>query len=210
MKTYPSIDHSSLVVPFAESGQTWFVFDKLDGSNIRAEWNPKKGFYKFGTRTRMLGEDDPQFGEAIGLIRAKYEAGMSDVCGAQKYESAVAFFEFYGPNSFAGNHFDEKHDVTLFDVSAYKKGLLMPKEFVTLFERLGIPEILHVGPVNADFIESVKNGTLPGITLEGVVCKSKPGNKKPEPLMFKVKTEAWLAKLKRHCGNDAKMFEMLR
>ena len=53
MKSYRSI-------PFANKipeNETFYVFDKLDGSNIRAEWNPKKGFYKFGSRSQLLTPD---------------------------------------------------------------------------------------------------------------------------------------------------------
>lgn len=45
------------------------VFDKLDGSNIRAEWNPKKGFYKFGSRKQLIDEDT-FLGKSIDLIKA--------------------------------------------------------------------------------------------------------------------------------------------
>jgi len=47
------------------------------------------------------------------------------------------------------------------------------------------------------------------MTFEGVVCKGgyvRPG----QPLMFKVKNLAWLAKLRGHCGDDDAMFERLR
>ena len=53
MKQYPSISHDIRSVQA-------YAFDKLDGSNIRAEWHPKKGFWKFGSRTRLLGTDQPQ------------------------------------------------------------------------------------------------------------------------------------------------------
>jgi len=45
MKSYPSIPGKHT------NGIPLTVFDKLDGSNIRAEWSKKRGFYKFGTRT---------------------------------------------------------------------------------------------------------------------------------------------------------------
>jgi hypothetical protein len=43
MKTYPSISRDIV-------GQPIYAFDKLDGSNIRAEWSKKNGFHKFGSR----------------------------------------------------------------------------------------------------------------------------------------------------------------
>ena len=46
MKQYPSIPGLKELEKL--KGRKIYVFDKIDGSNIRAEWNPKKGFYKFG------------------------------------------------------------------------------------------------------------------------------------------------------------------
>ena len=62
MKSYPTIPRQNRRLNYA------YVFDKLDGSNIRAEWNPKKGFYKFGSRTRLLGTDQEFIAEAQELI----------------------------------------------------------------------------------------------------------------------------------------------
>lgn len=49
-----------------------YVFDKLDGSNIRAEWNKKKGFHKFGSKNRLIGTDQLFLPEAIPIIKSKY------------------------------------------------------------------------------------------------------------------------------------------
>jgi hypothetical protein len=40
MKEYPSIDRE------IRFGEPIYAFDKLDGSNIRAEWNKKRKFWK--------------------------------------------------------------------------------------------------------------------------------------------------------------------
>ena len=58
MKEYPSI-------PYRIHGDLDIIaFGKYDGSNIRAEWSQKKGFYKFGTRKRLL---DESYTEGAGL-----------------------------------------------------------------------------------------------------------------------------------------------
>jgi hypothetical protein len=57
----------------------FYVFDKLDGSNIRSEWNRKRGFDKYGTRARLLGVDDEIFGEAIPLINSKFVEPLHEV-----------------------------------------------------------------------------------------------------------------------------------
>src|ERR1700690_1542048 len=121
MKSYPSISKD------IRNDLYIYAFDKLDGSNIRAEWNPKKGFYKFGTRTQLI-DSGSQFGKFINLIKNKYEKDLSLICQKQKWESAIFFFEYYGPSSFAGSHSnDELQTVTLFDANPYKHGLLEPE-----------------------------------------------------------------------------------
>lgn len=100
MKAYPSI---TTKIDFSKS---YHLFDKLDGSNIRAEWNPKKGFYKFGSRTQLLTPDQSVLYPSINSFLEKYGDELSSRFTKAKYESAIAFFEWFGPNSFAGSHPD--------------------------------------------------------------------------------------------------------
>lgn len=187
MKRYPEIPYKISDIPV-------YCFDKLDGSNIRAEWTRKTEFSKFGSRHRLIDKNDSQFGEAVDLILYTYGDVLSSVFREERYTEAVAFFEFYGANSFAGTHVsDEDHYVTLIDVNVYKRGILPPKEFLKLFGHLGIPNMVYYGRPGHDFVESVRNRTLKGITFEGVVCKSMHKNK---PLMFKIKTRDWIRKIK--------------
>ncbi|HEC72073.1 MAG: hypothetical protein ACTSW7_00870 [Candidatus Thorarchaeota archaeon] len=163
MKTYPEI---SRVI---RKGLSCYVFDKIDGSQIRAEWSRKQGFYKFGTRKRLLGEDDPLLGEARNLFMLKYEDTLAAIFRMNRWDRAIAFCEFHGENSFAGLHEDEEHTVTLFDVAYQKKGILSPRDYLKLFGHLDIAKLLHRGNVNAEFIATVENGTLPFMTFEGVL-----------------------------------------
>ena len=71
------------------------AFNKLDGSNIRAEYSKKKGFHKFGTRRRLLDPDEKPFGKAIPLIM-RLEDQVSDILKKQRIDRATLFFEFYG------------------------------------------------------------------------------------------------------------------
>lgn len=186
------------------------AFDKLDGSNVRAEAGRKQGFYKFGRRHGLLDDTNPTLkNETEPLIRSKYEDALMRVLTEQRWESAVFYFEFWGPNSFAGNHAAEPHTVTLFDVDVFKKGLLEPREFIRLFGHLDTPNVLYTGNCNVPFVESVREGTLDGVTLEGVVCKGAPDKRTKQPLMFKVKSKAWIEKLKGACGGDDALFRKL-
>lgn len=190
MKSYPSIPREVIDMKI-------YAFDKLDGSNIRAEWSPKQGLYKFGTRTRLLGVDEPIFGEAHELIKSGFEAQLSDFFKKERAEGGVAYFEFYGPNSFAGQHEVEPHKCVLIDVELKKRGFVAPNDFIKEFsEKMDTAPCLYHGNPNQSFIESVKNGSLPGMSAEGVVCKAPPERKWQRPLMFKVKTDAWITKVK--------------
>lgn len=198
MKSYPSISSD------IQRGLSCYVFDKLDGSNIRVEWNPKKGFYKFGRRNGLLDGSNPILLRSPQIFLEKYSESLSLIFSKQKWKSVVSFFEFVGPSSFAGNHSeDERQDVVLFDVSPFGMEMLHPKDFVKLFvDSVDTAKLLHHGPVDFELIESVQNGTLPGMTLEGVVCKSGKET-------FKIKNRAWLERLKSAC-KTIEEFERLR
>ncbi len=204
MKSYQSIGKKY------SNKETYYFFDKLDGSNIRAEWSKKKGFYKFGSRTQLIDTNHPVFSDAVEKIKS-IEHIFNEIAKEEKYERFVAFFEFFGENSFAGTHVNgEKKKVVLFDVSVYKKGYVPPKEFIDIFkDRVEIPDLLYVGkPTNA-FIESVKDGSLTGMTFEGVIGKNANKNVKHNAF-FKCKNIQWIFKLKGFCNEDMKLFNLLK
>lgn len=204
MKFYPSITkeirHDIYI----------YAFDKIDGSNIRAEWNSKRGFYKFGTRNQLMDEKSMPFGLAIPLIKEKYEKDLTIIFKEQQWKDAICFFEYWGPSSFAGNHnFEEKMNVTLIDVNPYKKGILFPAEFIRIFGHLDIPKVCYEGYVTTDLFDKVKQSTLKGMTCEGVVCKGANDKLTQMPIMFKIKSKAWLDKLREYCKGDERLFEKL-
>lgn len=203
MEIYPTI--GTIV-----SNEHIIAFDKLDGSNIRAEWTLKNGFSKFGTRRRLLDTSEEPLGEAISLIQSEYADSLDKIFRKERLQKVTAFFEFAGENSFAGLHEDEEHSVTLFDIHVYKKGLLPARDFLKMVEgKVRTAPILYEGKVNADFIQSVRDSTLEGMTFEGVICKGGLDNRK-RPNNFKLKSTAWLDKLKTKCGDDVAMFEKLK
>lgn len=204
MKAYPTID-----TKFAFDKRL-VVFDKLDGSNIRAEWSKKKGFYKFGTRTRLLDEHDPMLGSSKQLILDKYGDSMSRVFTRQKWDRVVAFFEYWGEHSFAGSHEDEEHFITLIDISPSKIGMLEPSSFLRVCyeQAIEIPNVVHTGKLTSDLIDKVKRSTLDGMTFEGVVCKYQHPKLKTS-CMFKIKSKAWLTKLREKCRDNDALFRKL-
>jgi hypothetical protein len=202
MKPYPSISTKIRAdVPV-------HVFDKLDGSQIRAEWTPKAGFANFGSRKRTLESSHPWLGEAIALVRDKYEAEVHRVLAARKVRSAVLFLEFFGPRSFAGRHADEPHDVVLLDIATFGRGLVPPDEFLEMFGHLDTAKLLYRGQVDRELVAAVRAGRLPGLTCEGVVCKSTVLERRV-PVMFKIKSQAWLDRLRDVCAGDDALFAEL-
>jgi hypothetical protein len=204
MKSYPSITKDIRQDIYI------YAFDKLDGSNIRAEWNSKRGFYKFGTRHQLMDEKSMPFARAIPLIKEKYEDDLAAVFKEQGWKDALCFFEFWGPSSFAGFHnFEEKMDVTLLDVNPYKEGILVPTEFIKYFGHLDTAKVLYEGHVSVELFDKVKQSTLQGMTYEGVVCKGANDKKTKMPIMFKIKSHTWLDKLKEYCKGDESLFNKL-
>lgn len=204
MKQYPSITkdlRNSIYI---------YGFAKLDGSNIRAEWNSKRGFYKFGSRTQLIDESHSPLGKAIPIIKEKYEKDLSQVFKEQRWQDVLCFFEFWGPSSFAGQHLDtESQTVTLFDVNPYKQGILEPSQFIKYFGHLDIPNILYEGFLTKELVDSVKQSTLKDMPLEGIVCKGPNDKKTKMPIMFKIKSQMWLDRLKEYCKGDLNLFNKL-
>ena len=181
-----------------------YVFDKLDGSNLRFEWHRKRGWCKYGTRHRLFDESDPVFGMAITQFHNEFATGLSDIFKSERYESAVAFCEFWGPNSFAGNHdSSDVKNLTLFDVSSHRTGLLGPREFLKLYGHMNIPKFLGKANWTRGFVERVYNGEVDGVTFEGVVGKAKES--KHDLIMAKAKSRIWIDKVRSVHGAAAEL-----
>lgn len=204
MKSYPSISKEIV------KGIKIFAQDKLDGSNIRVEWTKKAGFNKFGSRNKLIDETDLLLGKAPILFMEKYSEDLEKVCRKRRWEKVTFFLEFWGPNSFAGNHSEgDEHTLTLFDAHPYKKAFLPPKEFYKTFGHLDVVPCLYEGRCTPDLVDAVQSGELLGMTFEGVICKGKIDRKTRQPVMFKIKNRAWLEKLKNYCGEDESLFHKL-
>lgn len=206
MKEYPSISKIINNIPI-------YAFSKYDGSQIRVEWDRKKGFHRWGRRNGLLDDSNPVLKLAPGLFNDTQAFYLDEEYRRRRWESCVTFVEFVGDMSFAGNH--DPADPTLrtvvFDIDIFKHGMLDPKDFINVTSSSGAPNVsqcLYRGNANEQFVKSVRDSTLPGMPLEGVVCKT-TGRRPGSPIMFKVKSTAWLDRLKHQCGDDDNMFKML-
>lgn len=200
MKEYPSISRST--------GQNFqefdaYVFDKIDGSNLRFEWTRKQNWCKQGTRSRLFDETDEIFGPAIEVFQSTLSSDLEKIAHDQRWDKCIAFVEFWGANSFAGLHVSEDpKQLTLFDVAHDKKGLLSPREFLKLYGDVGLNVAPFLGTYKwtRGFVEEVRLGNIGGITFEGTVGKTGAGD---ERVMAKAKTQAWLDRVKERMGDQA-------
>lgn len=188
MKSYPSISRST--------GQAFhefdaYVFDKLDGSNLRFEWARKGGWYKSGTRTVTFDASHPMWGKSLPIFKTQWADALEETAKKQRWERMVVFMEFWGPHSLAGRHDPtDEMKLTLFDVAPYKKGLLGPKEFLDLFGHLDIAAFLGIHRWTRGFVERVWRGEVEGVTFEGVVGKALPT--RHDLMLYKAKTKNWV------------------
>ena len=204
MKSYPSIPSSKKV-----SDKHAHVFVKYDGSNIRFEWSPKKGWYKFGTRNRTFDSSNKVYGSVIDLFKTKYSDDLEVIIRNQyKGKNVIVFAEWFGSQSIAGRHNqDDPKNLVLFDINIHKQGIISPEEFLDNFGHLEIAEYLGKEYIDSSFVESVRNGefdcnsklSIKNKVPEGVICK---GGKGHDLWMCKIKTQSYLDLLKQVYGDD--------
>jgi len=192
-------------------GKHIFAFDKIDGSNFRAEWDRKlskksrftNGFAKFGTRGEMIKNTRNPFYEGVEIFKRKYGFALNEIFRTHKrfqnIDKITVYGEFFGEKSFAGIHrWEEEHDVRIFDIFLYKKDYLPPAEFIRIFENLDICKPLFQGPFSEEYLNMIRKNVF-GLS-EGVVCK---GTEDQKVFMFKIKTDAWIRKVKDMYGEKA-------
>lgn len=215
MKSYPKILTYRKI---EHEGQFCIAFDKLDGSNIRAEWDRKlskksrftNGFKKFGTRTQVIQNTSAPFGDAPGLFMEKYSENLDRVFRTEKLfrgvDKITCYLEYFGENSFAGIHNNkDERDLVLFDAFMYKKDFVKPKDFIELFQPYGIPHVVYSGPFNTNLIKVVQAEDNPLRLKEGIVAKGVENN---SIWMAKVKTFAWLNAVREKLGEDRYIEEL--
>jgi hypothetical protein len=193
MLQYPEIAGSAK----APLGKPCIAFYKYDGSNLRFEWSPKRGWYKFGTRTQLIDEKTPIYGSAIPQFLSEMGDEIETRCRdiERGLQRIVAFCEYFGPQSFAGKHVPgDQMESRLIDVSLYKRGFMAPRQFMNAFGDWSFAaKVIYQGNLNKQFIDDVRAGVYP--VWEGVVAKG-------DGWMVKIKTQAYLQKLKEVFGKN--------
>lgn len=192
-----------------------WAFEKLDGNNIRAEWNPKKGFYKFGSRTVLIDKNSPELGSSVSLFEETLAEPLHKLLLnnkiVPKIENAMVFLEYYGDSSFAGMHKKgEKLNLKIIDIAIHKKGVLIPEDFVNLFDGLPAAKLLYHGNFDQEFVNRVREGEFgqnEGIVAKGYDPKAK--SKQHSLWMAKVKTNWWMQELRNKILNDSRLAQIL-
>ncbi len=209
MKQYPEIQG-----PRKAPREHCIAFYKYDGSNIRVEWTKKRGWFKFGSRKQLIDDTHPFLGDAPGIFLETYGEDLEIIFKNNRIfrncRNVTVFVEYFGPNSFAGQHDpDDKKEVVLLDVSIHKKGMLSANDFIKVFSEVKTPEIIYEGKFNAQFIQDVENGKYP--VEEGVVAKGQlPKGRPPHNLwMAKCKTRKWMDRLKKAAAENAALKSQL-
>lgn len=195
MLEYPSISSE------IQFGGPYFIWDKLDGQNIRTEWSKKQGFYKLGARRTHL--DDRWRDEVYQLIEFQSDA-LLDGFRRQKWDRATCFFEFYSEKSLAGIFLpNDAKMIALLDVADPDGLLIDPRDFHKLFYgKVQTPKLLDRGNFNHDTYKAVKTSTYTGMTLEGVVVKGPGQQKEAPPVMFKCKSDEWFRRIRDLYGEE--------
>jgi predicted AlkP superfamily phosphohydrolase/phosphomutase len=196
MKIYQSIPSINQVKE-KQLNNIGYSFYKYDGSNLRFEWDKKKGWHKFGTRHHLFDKDTELYNQSLPILYSIGDSIISNLQKQFKFDNMTCYLEFLGDSSFAGSHvLEEQKTLKLFDVSIYRYGLIEPDKFVDIFGNEDYSaKLLYHGKLTNEYIESVKtNANL----IEGIIFKSGVKN---NIFMTKVKTNHYLDKLKQKYGN---------
>lgn len=209
-------------------GKSVWAFTKLDGQNFAAKYNPKKNvFDTFGSRNRMVDENDEQFGDAVRYFKnSNIPSVLSELVKKNKGKGGIFagvdeitfFFEWYGEHSFAGRH-DPSDELRLYliDVFLKKKGYIEPKPYYEIFcedGRLDVPQLIYKGVLTNAFVKDIQendwtqSGCKYPAVKEGVVCRLSSILKGQRMPKVKFKTKWWMTKLhEMYTEEECKLLE---
>lgn len=208
MITYPEIQGPNK----APQGHC-IAFKKYDGTNIRVEWSRKRSWYKFGTKKMLIDFTHPIFGEAVNVFLRDWAEPLERLITDTwlSPQSVVVFGEFYGQKSFAGLHEERDYKYfTPFDLALKDSGFLTPREFVRVFAKLPVAEVVYEGNFSKAFRQAVFKGEYP--VDEGVVAKGLLPMRHGQNniWMSKCKTWNWMEKLRQRAKSCPELSSVLR
>src|SRR5574339_588081 len=181
------------------------AFEKYDGTNLHWKWDPQNGWTHFGTRRTQfplnrigiaefakehseLAPAPHIFNEVLRDKLTIFLCKNSALC----LHNIIVFTEFYGPNSFAGNHVEgDEHELVLIDVMLNGR-LMAPDQFIQNFSAFGAAQVVYTGKYSGQFAEDVRKGKYnvnEGVVVKGIVDGT--------VFMTKVKTEDYLRRLRK-------------
>lgn len=180
------------------------AFEKYDGTNLHWKWSWLSGWHAFGTRRTQFplnklgmeefAKEHTELADAPYIFNDTLRDRLSMFfCqhGAFNLHNVTLFTEFYGPNSFAGGHVEEEHELVIIDVMQDNK-LMDPEGFVALLQEFPIAQVVYEGKYSGRFAEDVRKGKYE--VNEGVVVK---GMVDGEVFMTKIKTKDYLKRLEK-------------
>jgi hypothetical protein len=224
MDKYPSIPSR---LPDKYFGKEFYWFPKYDGQNFRAEWNNKKGWYKFGSKNQLVDNTDKYWKKAIELFMDTTGKYLDKYLREKSNKSCIIFCEYWGPTSLAGIHdLEGPMFMTIVDIKIDKKGFIAPcnfystiQELVRMTEYFDPNGISYLDGYTEERIKAVKLGALyldepdksleyvkytcQPCTFEGVIGKRMEGN---QLVMVKLKTDAWREKIRATFGSVAHIY----
>lgn len=224
MDKYPSIPSR---LPDKYFGKEFYWFPKYDGQNFRAEWNNKKGWYKFGSKNQLVDTTDKYWKKAIELFMDTTGKHLDKYLREKSNKFCIVFCEYWGPTSLAGFHnLEGPMFMTIVDIKIDKKGFVAPcnfyptiQELVKMTEYFDPNGISYLDAYTEERIKAVKLGALyldepdrsleyvkytgHPCTFEGVVGKRMEGS---QLIMVKLKTNAWREEIKATFGDAAHVY----
>lgn len=192
-----------------DKGKCW-AFEKYDGTNLHFDWERDFGWHGFGTRRdtfdltetgiREFADAHAHLDGCAALFTTILAGDLEGVFKEPAYQSVSAFkvfAEYFGPGSFAGLHREsEPKQLVLFDVWAEGLGFVGPERFVYDFGHLPFAaRVVYKGKLTGQFADDVRTGKY-GVA-EGVVCKGGGTMGGENVWMVKIKTDAYMEKLKK-------------
>lgn len=205
------IEYPSILKPSRAPHLDCISFDKLDGSNIRVKFTPKKGFDLFGSREQLFDETHPFLAGAIPSFRERYQEFLLSKFQGKEFSKAkeiICFGEYFGDKSFAGYHdpTDPTKKFVLFDILMVYKDryeFMKPQDFIRFAgDHIEIPRVIYQGKMGPQFIQDVRDDKYD--TKEGVISKGTEylGQYRGKIWMAKVKTTKYLNSLKNRFQDD--------